>query len=464
MGFFKAYDMRGTFGVDFDLELAEKAGYFLPSVVGGKRWLVGRDCRASSPAVHDAFVSGLLKAGVEVNDLGLCTTPTVYYYTAKMGFDGSAMITASHNPPSDNGIKVSKKTALPVGYASGLAELERLCKTGTLNNEPQLDVDQQKRHDAPHKKLGTVPKKTGTVPISLEDYVAFLKGFLPDLSNLRIGIDCSNGMAGLFARRLFPDAVIINEILDGAFPCHNPNPLKAEAREQISALVKDRQLDIGVIFDGDADRAMFVDEEGRFVQPDYLIPIVAKACAKGAKGKVLHDVRTSRGATEALEGMGLEPVMVSVGHAFAKPKMRETGAICGGELAGHYYFRDFFGCDSGFLAAMAVLGEAAKAKAAGMAFSGLVSPIASRYANSGEVNFDVASKEEATARALEAARRFLPASAKETRIDGVRIDCAEGWFNIRASNTENCIRLVAECDTRERLDSWLGILKGAIEG
>ena len=144
MGFFKAYDMRGTFGVDFDLELVEKVGYFLPSVVKGDRWLIGRDCRTTSPAVHAAFVSGLAKAGVEVSDLGLCTTPMVYYYTAKMGFDGSAMITASHNPPSDNGIKISKKTALPVGYATGLADLERLCKTGTLNNGPQLDIDQQK--------------------------------------------------------------------------------------------------------------------------------------------------------------------------------------------------------------------------------------------------------------------------------------------------------------------------------
>ena len=461
MGFFKAYDMRGTFGVDFDLELVEKVGYFLPSVVKGDRWLIGRDCRTTSPAVHAAFVSGLAKAGVEVSDLGLCTTPMVYYYTAKMGFDGSAMITASHNPPSDNGIKISKKTALPVGYATGLADLERLCKTGTLNNGPQLDIDQQKRHDAQAEKLGTVPQKTGTVPISHEGYVEFLKGYMPDLGDLRIGIDCSNGMAALIARRLFPSAVIINETLDGAFPCHNPNPLKAEAREQISALVREKGLDLGIIFDGDADRAMFVDGEGRFIQPDYLIPIVAKARANGG-GKVLHDVRTSRGATESLKEMGFDPVMVPVGHAFAKPKMRETGAVCGGELAGHYYFRDFFGCDSGFLAAISILGEAAKAKATGMSFADLVAPVSSRYANSGEINFDVSSKETAMTRALAAANANFPKPLSESRIDGVRIDYAEGWFNIRASNTENCLRLVAECDTKARLDSWLATMKRAI--
>ena len=447
MGFFKAYDMRGTYGVDFDLDLVRKIGYYLPSVVKGTRYLIGRDCRVTSENIRNALVEGLVASGVEVVDMGLCTTPMVYYFTAKDDFDGSVMITASHNPPSDNGLKVSKRTALPVGYAAGLDRVESLCQLGTVPKK----TDNQ---------LGTVPKNFGTVPSYKDRYIAFLKEKARDFSNLRFGVDVSNGMASLLAKDIFPEATIINDALDGTFPCHSPNPLAAEAREQISSLVRAEKLDLGVIFDGDADRAMFVDEEGRFIQPDYLIPVVARSL--GDKGKVLHDVRTSRGAIEVLKESGFDPVMVPVGHAFAKPKMRETGAVCGGELAGHYYFRDFFGCDSGFLAVLAVLAEASKAKAKGLKFSEMMRPIVSRYANSGEINIKVASKESSVKHALDAAKANFSVPISESNIDGIRIDYAEGWFNLRASNTEPYLRLVAECDTKDRLEKWLEILKKGI--
>lgn len=447
MGFFKAYDMRGTYGVDFDLDLVRKIGYYLPSVVKGTRYLIGRDCRTTSENVRTALVEGLVSSGVEFVDIGLCTTPMVYYFTAKDGFDGSVMITASHNPPSDNGLKVSKRTALPVGYATGLDKVESLCQLGTVP-----------------EKLGTVPKNTdsqlGTVPNYKDRYIAFLKEKAHDFSNLRFGVDVSNGMASLLAKEVLPGAIIINDTLNGTFPCHSPNPLVPEAREQISSLVRAEKLDLGIIFDGDADRAMFVDEEGRFIQPDYLIPIIAKSIA--CRGKVLHDVRTSRGAIEALKESGFDPVMVPVGHAFAKPKMRETGAVCGGELAGHYYFRDFFGCDSGFLAVLAVLDEVSKAKARGLKFSEMMRPIVSRYANSGEINFKVESKESSVKHAIDAAKTNFPVPISESNIDGIRIDYAEGWFNLRSSNTESYLRLVAECDTKDRLEKWLEILKKGI--
>ena len=291
-------------------------------------------------------------------------------------------------------------------------------------------------------------------------------------SNLRYAVDCSNGMASLLVHELFPDAVVINDMLDGTFPNHSPNPLKAEAREQIAALVREQKLDCGVIFDGDADRCMFVDEHGDFVQPDYLIPIVARATIGSEKGKVksekvrtdkvIHDVRTSRGAIEELKRMGCEPVMVPVGHAFAKPILRESGAVCGGELAGHYYFSEFHCCDSGVLAALRILGEIARAKESGQSFSQMMKPISGVYANSGEMNFKVEDKDAAIVRILAAAQAKLPREVSRSEMDGLRIEYAEGWINVRKSNTEPYLRLIVECDTPERLRSWTDILTSAL--
>lgn len=454
MSFFKAYDMRGRYGVDFNDELVGKIGAALPKVVGGGRWLVGRDVRTSSPAVRNALVGGLASSGAEVTDLGPCTTPMVYFFTAEDGFDGSVMVTASHNPAEDNGLKVSKKTSLPVGYADGLNEVERI--VAAEGSAPVCEA---------YAKV---------LPDALARYVAWQREAVNDslLAGSKYAVDCSNGMASILARDLFPSATLLNDSPDGTFPAHSPNPLKAEAREQIASVVRRDGLDFGVIFDGDADRCMFVDERGEFVQPDYLIPIVARATARAAEArgesragcKVIHDVRTSRGATEVLREDGFEPVMVPVGHAFAKPALRRCGALCGGELAGHYYFAEFFGCDSGVLAARRIIAEAVRAKALGMTFSQMMSPISDRYANSGEMNFRVEDKDAAIARALKIAGERLPVQVARTDMDGVRIDFAEGWFNIRKSNTEPYLRLVAECDSAARLEEWTGLLKEVIEG
>ena len=297
---------------------------------------------------------------------------------------------------------------------------------------------------------------------------AFPSAGLAALANLRFAVDCSSGMSSLLVHGLFPDAEVINDALDGTFAAHSPNPLKTEARAQVSALVRDHGLDCGVIFDGDADRAMFVDERGEFVQPDYLIPLVAAACRRTARGPVaprpvvLHDVRTSRGTVETLREQGFEPAMVPVGHAFAKPKMRELGALCGGELAGHYYFGDFFGCDSGLLAALRILGEIAAAKAKGVSFSRLMRPIVSRYANSGELNFRVEDKDAAIARVLACAAADLPPELSRSEIDGFRLEYAEGWVSIRKSNTEPYLRLLVEAKTAELLGRWTELLTSAI--
>lgn len=451
--------MRGTFGTDFDLETAYKVGRALPKVVKGGKWLVGRDCRVTSAAIRDALVKGLSEAGAKVTDLGLCTTPMVYYFTATDGFDGSVMITASHNPPSDNGLKVSMRTALPVGYANGLNEVESIV---AADNSDYAEAKRRNETEVVDGKF-------------VSRYVEFLKSkltanfsFSASSHPLKIGIDCSNGMASLLVHDVFPDAVVINDTLDGSFPNHSPNPLKAEAREQIAALVRERKLDCGIIFDGDADRAMFVDENGGFIQPDYLIPIIASTFGDAGGSRIIHDVRTSRGSIEMIREMGCEPVMVPVGHAFAKPKMRETGAVCGGELAGHYYFREFFGCDSAFLAAIHVLAAFARFRLEvenGVStFSEMMKPIISRYANSGELNFKVEDKDAAIDRVLAFAAANLPLEVLRSTMDGIRIEYDEGWINVRKSNTEPYLRLIVEAKTEPLMQEWVRVLTEAIAG
>ena len=479
MSFFKAYDMRGTFGVDFDLDMVYRVGRALPQVVKGNRWLVGRDCRLTSPEIRDALVAGLTEAGVEVTDLGICTTSMVYFFTGEDGFDGSVMITASHNPPSDNGLKVSCFGARPVSYASGLAEVEKIVEgLGEGVRQETRDaneVGRETRDENARCETRDAGKETRDARQEFHArYLDYMKAKLPaGLDTLKFAADCSNGMSSLFVHELFPKAVIINDDRDGNFPAHSPNPLKPESRVQLGQVVREQGLDCGVIFDGDADRAMFVDENGEFVQPDYLIPIVAKATvgedARQETGdvegrrSVLHDIRTSRGAIEALREAGFEPVMVPVGPALAKPMMRELDAPVGGELAGHYYFKEFHFCDSGILAALRVLGEIAAAKKAGKSFSEMMRPITSRYANSGELNYKTEDKDGAIRRVLAAASAFGAVTARSD-IDGIRLEFADGWFNVRKSNTEPYLRLLVEHRSKETLAARIKILEAAIAG
>jgi len=440
--FFKAYDMRGVFGVDFTLDTVWRVGRWLPSVLGVRRVLVGRDARLTSGAVCDALCRGLVESGCAVDDMGLATTPMVYFFTAKMGYEASVQITASHNPADHNGMKVSKAGAVPVGYATGLGEIEARVLSGEL----------------PPRVAGGSVRQV----VYRDAFVAWLRERVGDLSGLRFAVDCSDGMAGLIIRDVLGDGPLyLNEVPDGRFPGHAPNPLEVENCAQLMEAVQAGGLDVGVIFDGDADRVMFVDEAGAFVQPDYLIPVIARVFLREEPGaKVIHDIRTSRGVIDALRADGAVPVMGKVGHAFAKVLLRESGAVCGGELAGHYYFRDFFCCDSGEWAALIVLGAVAEAKRQGMTFGGLMKPVM-RYANSGEMNF-VAQDKDAAIAALLAALEVFGEPAAVHDFDGVRVEYADWWLNVRKSNTEPYLRLVVEARDAEMLAGRVALLRGVL--
>ena len=426
MGAFHAYDIRGIYNVDFDKETAYKVGFFLPELLGTKEVLVGRDCRESSPEIHRYLIAGITDAGADVHDLGLSTTPMVYFATANYGFKASVQITASHNPAEYNGMKVSMENALPVGLDNGLGQIREWIEQG--------------KPCVPAGTKGRVYEKDVR-----KDYLDFLLKYKEDYSGLKLAFDLSNGMATLFARKIFGDAPsYIFDEMDGRFPNHEPNPLIPKNVEALRKSVLETHADIGVIYDGDADRVMFVDENGKFISPDLMIAVLGHYFMeqRGEKGIVLQDIRSSKAVGEYLAPMGAQMYTWKVGRAFAARKLRELDGVFGGELAGHYYFRDFFYSDSGLLASILILNVAASMKKRGVTVSGLVSRIA-RYRNSGEINFKVEDKKGA----MDAVRDYFISLEKPSAMmdfDGYRVEFADWWFNIRPSNTEPYLRFICE--------------------
>lgn len=444
MGAFKAYDIRGIYNKDFDKETAYKVGYFLPSLLSTDHVVVGRDVRLSSPEIHEYLLKGITDSGADVYDLGLATTPMVYFATVFLKADASVQITASHNPKEYNGLKISRKDAIPVGGDTGLKDLEKLCNEGEI----------------------TISEKKGEVKdysYVRDEYVKYLRGFCPDIEDLDISIDCSNGMSSLIIKDVLKDDSIhyIYDTFDGSFPNHEPNPLDERNCEDIKRETLKNRSDVGIIYDGDADRVMFIDEKGRFIQPDYITAVLG--CyykKKGLCGNSLVDVRTSRSTTEYLEAIGFPPTLWKVGHAFAKMKIREIDAVFGGELAGHYYFRrDFFNCDSGILASLLVLSVVKSLKEEGRTLSQLIDSIV-KYSNTGEVNFKLEEKDECIARILEHFKSENP--SKILSFDGYRIEFPSWWFSIRKSNTEPYLRIVLEAQSKEEMENRLKEIKDII--
>jgi phosphomannomutase len=441
MGVFKSYDIRGVWNGQWDAGLARRIGFHLPGLLGARDILIGRDARESSPEVFEHLSRGIREAGCDVTDLGLATTPSVYFATAYYGYGGSVMITASHNPPEYNGLKISRAQAVPVGYDSGLEELERLARepvrpASTLGGLKILDIR--------------------------ADYLRHLEPYRAQVRGIRAVIDCSDGMASLYihdlARGLPAEILTMYDTPDGRFPHHPPNPLVEENLRDLKARTIREKADVGICFDGDADRVMFVDEAGRFVSPDLIIALLGLAFfrpgAPGHPGDVVsYDVRSSRSVVEYLRALGAEPVMCKVGHSHAKRLLRERNGLYGGELAGHYYFRENYFCDSGLMAALLVLGILSRER---RPLSELIAGIR-RYHGSGEINFRVEEPDRIIAGVREAYR-----GGKLSELDGIRIDFPSWWLNLRKSNTEPLLRLVLEAATAQELAQRTSELKERI--
>ena len=445
MGAFHAYDIRGIYNVDFDKETAYKVGYFIPELLKTDKVLVGRDCRVSSDEIHEYLLKGLCDVGADVYDIGLSTTPMVYFATANYGFNASVQITASHNPAEYNGMKVSRENALPVGYDTGLGQIKEWIDEG--------------RPCVPAAEKGSVYSKD-----IHKDYLEFLLKYKEDISNLNIAMDLSNGMANLYAKEIFgSQPSYLYDEMDGRFPNHEPNPLVEANVLALEELVVKKKADIGVIYDGDADRVMFVDEKGHFIFPDLMIALLGLYFLdeRGEKGVVLQDIRSSKAVGEFLEPKGAKMETWKVGRAFAALKLRELDGVYGGELAGHYYFRDFFYSDSGLLASILILNVVAKLKAQGVALSEQIAKIA-RYENSGEINFRLEDKKAA----MDAVRDYFMNSEQSTAymdFDGYRVEFPQWWFNIRPSNTEPYLRFICEASSKDLLDEKVEIVRNILK-
>ena len=439
---FHAYDIRGVYNKEFNKHDVYKVGYFLPKLLKCSKVLVGRDVRVSSDEVFEYLCKGINDAGADVYNIGLSTTPMVYYSTAKNKFDASVQITASHNSKEYNGLKVSKTNALPVGYDTGLGEIQRM-----MNEEEIIVAD----------KVGKI--------IDFEvrkDYIDFLQKYKQDYSGLKIAVDCSNGMAALLIKDLLGDfPTYLYDELDGTFPNHEANPLIMENVKDLQDLVISEKSDIGIIFDGDADRVMFVDEKGQFISPDLMIALMAHYFLNNNKGaKVLQDIRTSKAVGEFIKTFGGEMHMWRVGRAYASIKLREIDGLFGGELAGHYYFKDFYYSDSGLLACLIILNVVKEFQSKGIKLSQLIDDIR-KYENSGEINFKIEQKKEA----MDALKEHFTTTFSPDALydfDGYRIEFPEWWFNVRPSNTEPYLRLLVEATSKDLLNEKVTEIKSII--
>ena len=432
--------------MDFDSVTAYKVGWFIPGLLKTDKVLVGRDCRPSSEEIHDALVRGICDAGADVYDLGLSTTPMVYFGTANYGFKASVQITASHNPKEYNGMKVSRENALPVGLDTGLGQIRQWIED-----------------DVP-TPVAVIRGKV--VPMDIrKDYFEFMRRFKGDYSGLRMAFDLSNGMANLVAREIYGDAPsYIFDTIDGSFPNHEPNPLIPKNVEALQKLVRETGADVGVIFDGDADRVMFIDDKARFVSPDLVIALMGMYFIdeRGEKNpRVLQEIRSSKAVAEYLVPRGADLHTWRVGRAYAAPKLREIDGLWGGELAGHYYFKDFFYSDSGLLASMIVLRIVARLKKEGKTLSSVISAM-SRYRNSGEVNFKLEDKQAA----MDAVKDHFMSKEKAScfmDFDGYRAEFEHWWFNIRPSNTEPYLRFICEADSDRLLEEKVSEAQAILE-
>ncbi|PNE42591.1 MULTISPECIES: phosphomannomutase/phosphoglucomutase [Streptomyces] len=444
----KAYDVRGVVPDQWDETLAELFGAAFVEVTGADAIVIGHDMRPSSPGLAGAFGRGAAARGADVTEIGLCSTDELYYASGALNLPG-AMFTASHNPAQYNGIKMCRAGAAPVGQDTGLADIRALVERWNADGAPE-----------PAATPGTVTRRD-----VLQDYAAHLRSLvdLRTIRPLKVVVDAGNGMGGHTVPTVFDglpldlDALYFE--LDGSFPHHEANPLDPKNIVDLQERVREVGADLGLAFDGDADRCFVVDENGDPVSPSAITALVAaRELAKHPGGTVIHNCITSWSVPEVVKEHGGAPVRTRVGHSFIKAEMAHTGAIFGGEHSAHYYFRDFWNADTGMLAALHVL--AALGEQDGP-LSGLVAAY-DRYAASGEINSTVDDQ---------AGRLAAIKATYESRdgitlddLDGLTVTAADWWFNVRPSNTEPLLRLNAEARDRatvERIrDEVLEIIRG----
>ena len=427
-GIFKAYDIRGLYPSELNEDLAYKIGFCFSKLIGKGTVVVGRDMRVSSLPIFQHLTAGLMDAGLDVIDIGLVSTPVIAFSTGHYQYDAGIMVTASHNSKEYNGLKMSKKGAYPISYETGIAALED--KVINFKKPSKLG------------KKGKIYTKE-----VIEDYLQHVLKFARKIKKMKIVVDAGNGMAGLMVPKLakfLPCTIIpLYFELDGTFPHHDANPLEPKNMKDLVEAVKREKADLGAAFDGDADRVMFVDNEGGVVSADLTTALIAHEFLRHHPGEtILYDLRSSQIVKEVVEKMGGKSQMCRVGHAFIKQALRESGGVFAGELSGHYYFRDNFFADSALIAFVMILNVLSEEKAS---LSKMISPLKKYYAT-GEVNSRVKDPD-----ALMKLAEKKYASGKVFFLDGLSVEFSDWWFNLRKSNTEPLLRLNVEANSQSLL-------------
>jgi phosphomannomutase len=430
---FKAYDVRGIYPDELDEAGAYAIGRAYVEEFEPRRIAVGRDMRLSAPAMSEAVMRGAAEAGADVVDLGLVGTEMVYFAVGELALEGGIAVTASHNPKEYTGMKIVRRGALPVGGDSGLLDI----RTRALAEGA--------RHETGPK--GTITQQD-IWPQFVERVLSFID--VDAVKPLRVVIDAANGMAGAMLApvlaRLPIEAVRCYFDPDGSFPNHEPNPLLPENREFIVNKVTEESADLGVAFDGDADRCFFVDDSAEFVPGDFVTALLAESILeKDPGGKILYDVRASWAVPATIERAGGVPLVNRVGHAFFKHRMREEGAVFGGEVSGHYYFRDFSQADSGVIPFLLMLELVSKRD---KKLSEILRPLRERYFITGELNTPVA---DVALKLQELKERFGP-EGKVSHLDGLSVEAEQWHMNVRPSNTEPLLRLNLEALSPELME------------
>jgi phosphomannomutase len=442
---FKAYDVRGIYPAELDEEGAYAVGRAYVEQFEPKRIAVGRDMRVSSPSMADAVIAGAAAGGATVVDIGMVGTEMLYFAVGELALDGGVAVTASHNPKDYTGMKIVRRGALPVGGDSGLFDI-RDRALGLLGHD---------RGQSP-----AMAEKVDVYPAFVEKVLSFVD--VEAIKPLRVVIDAANGMAGAMLppilERLPIDAVRCFFDPDGTFPNHAPNPLLPENREFVIRKVLDEQADLGIAFDGDADRCFFVDDTGEFAPGDFVTALLAESMLeKEPRAKIIYDVRASWAVPDTVERAGGVPLVNRVGHAFIKHRMRQEDAVFAGEVSGHYYFRDFNQADSGTIPALLLLELVSRR---GRPLSDILRPFRERYFITGELNTPV----DDVALKLQELKEHFASEGEVSHLDGVSITASDWHMNVRPSNTEPLLRLNLEAldpDLMKRKrDEALAVIRG----